>query len=714
MPTAYRCFAFLFLFVNTVVTMDACAENDVKTGQLSVVATIRCVGLEWKVLGDDNGNATAHVKFREQESKTWHDAMPLIRLVSQAVTLKEPYMIGQIKATMPGEMAYLQTQWKRNCLAGSVFHLKPGTAYEFQVTLSDPDGGGETKTVTAAARTEPVIPEKGQVKPVSGGGDALATAVSAAKAGDIITVDAGVYLGFTVTASGTQASPVCIKAKAGANVIVRGGGTAQGNTCINITGAYVYLQGITINNCWTGIKITGSADNVAVMRCTIQDARYCIMTRANDGYFADNTILASYDPVWDATEGEGIQIDEGSGNVICYNKIRGAADGWSIYTASSNTDCYGNDVMFTGDDAFEYDYGSGTTRVWGNRFAWTGFNSISFQPYACGPAYLVHNLVIHSYDNGYIFKDRYESSHLIAVNNTFIAHSSSNIPMCTYSRNNLYINPGGDSAFSITYHYEDFMYNRPLIAPLDIDYDGLTGRMRGYTWAPKYFTTDYEKSIMAAHGPRTLSQFQTDIMQELHGIKLSPAIFAAPLPISWPSTGHNTHFSEQTDPSPDFSLSKAGEPIDKGIALPNIIGGYSGSGPDLGGLEYGSVISWGPRPASGWAYPWVPYYPAVSVGEIEIPAGKTKSVLNVVPYPYTGGFHITFSLPPSESNFTLTIKDFQGKEVKTIHSGNISEGIITVYWNGKDEEGMKLPNGKYGIRLTVNEKIYSERVINVK
>jgi hypothetical protein len=710
----YSVLAFQVLLTGAVLTMDAFAQSSgVVPGQLSAVATIRCVGLEWKVEGDTNGNATASVKFRETGTDTWQAAMPLFRLVSQTVKIDKPYMIGPLKVTMPGEIAYIQAQWSRNCLAGSIFHLKPGTAYEFQVTLADPDGGGAVRTVSATTRTEPVIPAHGTVISVSGEGDALATAVSAAKAGDIITVKAGTYSGFTVSASGTAARPVCIVAEAGAEVIIRSRGTSEGNTCIKISGSYVYLQGITIANCWTGIQIYDGADNVAVMRCTIRDARYCIMTRANDGYFADNTILASYDPAWDVTEGEGIQIDDGSGNVLCYNTIRGAADGWSAYTASANTDCYGNDVMFTGDDAFEYDYGSGTTRVWGNRFAWNGFNSISFQPYACGPAYLVHNLVIHSCDQGYLFKDRYESSHLVAVNNTFISHSGSNLPMCTFSRNNLFINPGGDSAFSIVYHYEDFMYNRPFIAPLDIDYDGLTGRLGGYTWRPGYFATDYEKSILAAHGPRTLSQFQADVRQELHGTILTPAIFETPLPTTWPSTCHNTDYNDQTTPSPNFGLSATSQPIDKGVALPNLIGDYSGSRPDLGGLEYGSAITWGPRPFSGWTYPWVPFYPAVTVGEIEMNAGKAQSRLDIVSFPCNGGFIITCVLPESASASAITIHDLQGKILKTARPGKTGGEKTIAFWNGKDEEGKAIGSGIYSIKLTVNDSTYSERLIQI-
>jgi Chondroitinase B/FlgD Ig-like domain len=710
----YFFLALQVLLAGTVLTVDAFAQSsEVLPGQLSAVATIRCVGLEWKVEGDTNGNATANVKFRETGTDTWQAAMPLFRLVSQTVTTDKPYMIGPLKVTMPGTTDYLQAQWSRNSLAGSVFHLKPGTAYEFQVTLADPDGGVAVRTVSAATRTEPTIPARGNIISVSEEGDALAAAVSAAKAGDIITLKAGTYSGFNISASGTATQPVCIVAETGAEVIIRGGGTSEGNTCIKISGSYVYMQGITIDNCWTGIKISGGADNVAVMRCTIRDARYCIMTRANDGYFADNTIWASYDPDWDVTEGEGVQIDYGSGNVICYNKIRGASDGWSVYTGSANTDCYGNDVMFCGDDAFEYDYGSGTTRVWGNRFSWNGFNSISFQPYACGPAYLVHNLVIHSYDHGYLFKDRYESSHLIAVNNTFISHTGSNLPMCTFSRNNLFINPVGDSDFSIVYHYEDFMYNRPFIAPLDIDYDGLTGRLRGYTWRPGYFTSDYEKSIIAAHGPRTLSQFQADVRQELHGTTITPEIFEKSLPTTWPSTGHNTDFDDQTTPSPDFGLAATSQPIDKGVALPNIIGGYSGSGPDLGGLEYGSAITWGPRPSSGWTYPWFPFYPAVAVGEIEMNAGKALSRLDIIPFPFNGDFVITCLLPEAERTSTITIHDHQGKILKTARPVKISGEKTVAFWNGKDEEGKALGSGIYSIKLTVNDSTYSEQLIQI-
>ncbi len=41
-----------------------------------------------------------------------------------------------------------------NRLSGSVFDIEPGTAYEIELTIHDPDGGGETRTVQASTRPE--------------------------------------------------------------------------------------------------------------------------------------------------------------------------------------------------------------------------------------------------------------------------------------------------------------------------------------------------------------------------------------------------------------------------------------------------------------------------------------------------------------------------------------------------------------------------------
>ena len=61
-----------------------------------------------------------------------------------------------------------------NYWAASALFLSPGQSYELRVTIVDPDGGGETRTVSAATRTALPAAFDGRhrfVEPGSGGGD---------------------------------------------------------------------------------------------------------------------------------------------------------------------------------------------------------------------------------------------------------------------------------------------------------------------------------------------------------------------------------------------------------------------------------------------------------------------------------------------------------------------------------------------------------------
>src|SRR5690606_31096700 len=93
-----------------------------------------------------------------------------------------------------------------NSLAGSIMFLEPGTAYEVRVTLGDPDGGGDSRTVTVSTAATPVRPAPARtlhVVPGSGGGAGSAAdpyrgveaAWAAARPGDELLLHTGTYGG---------------------------------------------------------------------------------------------------------------------------------------------------------------------------------------------------------------------------------------------------------------------------------------------------------------------------------------------------------------------------------------------------------------------------------------------------------------------------------------------------------------------------------------
>ncbi|MDA1236205.1 MAG: hypothetical protein O3A53_15570, partial [Acidobacteria bacterium] len=118
------------------------AQNSTTPGQFHVEhPTLLNLGFEWAIDGDANRNSTVEVRFREAGTSEWRPALPLLRIGGERV-YREQY---QMSYTVP------------DGFAGSILNLEPGTSYECEFTLKDPDGvsGAAVERVTVATRAEP-------------------------------------------------------------------------------------------------------------------------------------------------------------------------------------------------------------------------------------------------------------------------------------------------------------------------------------------------------------------------------------------------------------------------------------------------------------------------------------------------------------------------------------------------------------------------------
>ncbi len=124
-----------------VLVLSASTLSAATPGKLTVEPpTQECVGFHWEISDDgssrfETANATAQVAYRKQGAGDWLPGLDLMRLEVNG----------------------------RQFLAGSLFHLEPGTNYEARLTLGDPDGvqGEPTRTVSFTTRSEPVMPTGG-------------------------------------------------------------------------------------------------------------------------------------------------------------------------------------------------------------------------------------------------------------------------------------------------------------------------------------------------------------------------------------------------------------------------------------------------------------------------------------------------------------------------------------------------------------------------
>ena len=61
--------------------------------------------------------------------------------------------------------------------------------------------------------------------------------------------------------------------------------------------------------------------------------------------------------------------------------------------------------------------------------------------------------------------------------------------------------------------------------------------------------------------------------------------------------------------------------------------------------------------------------------------------------------NISMQLPEKTSALDITILDENGKEVRHIKAGTQPAGPFTVPWDGRDDNGQRMPPGKYTVRV---------------
>src|SRR5512145_1511741 len=347
----------------------AAAQNAAVAGEVtSPHPTFNNLSIEWKISGDVNLNATATVRYGKVGDAGLRVGLPLFRV-------PEGMLAGHAIS---------------NKLTGSLFGLEPGTEYDLELTLVDPDGGNamrQLKVVTRGLPIEPASPHRVAVTPEN-----LASALDAAAPGDILELADGTYPSIVVAVDGTAAQPLILKATNPSAAVVAGDVRLDGRS-------HVWVEGLAIKG---KIKCNDSAALV-IRRCNIDTPEFGIVAYGNgtsDSYFVDNVITGV--TTWAETSlgvdgnniGEGVQIT-GPGNVVAFNRIRGFRDCVSMLEEDeafeqTSIDIYGNDLSVCADDGIEADYSMGNVRVYQNRIA-NSFMGISSQPSLGGPTYLVRN-----------------------------------------------------------------------------------------------------------------------------------------------------------------------------------------------------------------------------------------------------------------------------------------------------------------------------------
>lgn len=371
---------FLAALCLLLVGAAARAQNATAAGRFHVEhPTLLNLGFEWAIHGDANRNAAVAVQYRVAGETAWRPALPLLRLGGERVFRA----LGNLEYVVP------------DGFAGSILNLQPGTEYECQFQLTDPDGasGQTTQTVKVKTRTEPQSSTEGRTLHVyapdykggklqpnfssvleayygAGLGDWSVVWERRAKPGDTILVHAGLYkperLNYvdpmmtpfdgtaSLTLKGTVEKPISIKGAGDGEAIFDG----DGNHCLfDVTAsAYLLFDGLVFRNTdvaiMAGQKEVLGAVALTVKNCRFENVGFGVWTEyagSSDFYIADNLFLGRLDryrlvgwtgPLWGSAGPYGshplssyyaVKV-YGPGHVIAHNAIAYFHDAIGIST----------------------------------------------------------------------------------------------------------------------------------------------------------------------------------------------------------------------------------------------------------------------------------------------------------------------------------------------------------------------------------------------
>jgi hypothetical protein len=549
-----RWFALLFLLVGE------CAFAQTATVPGSITApfpTLHSITLEWSIAGDSDLDGVVTVRYREAGAGQFRQGMNLRRVPAGS---NEGFSWG-------------------NRHSGSIFDLIPGTDYEVELTLADPDGGGAQQVVAVATRPVPAAMVGAPVRNVTPAN--LNSMIAAAQPGDVLLFGSGVYPGFTFARDGADGAPIVLRGLPGAQINGELGLFSRN---------FVHVESLTING---RLRFNGS-DNVAVTRCTLNTSSDGIVTflRSENAYIADNVVLGA--TTWQESSygvngnnvGEGILVT-GPGHSIINNRVSGMRDTISFLEGGEAVDQFsidviGNDLSEAGDDGIEADFCFHNCRIMRNRLTNT-FIAFSSQPSLGGPTYFVRNV---AYNVVHVPFKLYRSSiGDVLLHNTIVKQGDAfgafpGTPIARLlARNNLFLGgPGGTYAGFSSGTGRAMDLQTLVVANADLNFDAFGSTTGAFTgrFGPTSFNT--------------LAQMRATTT-ELAGQQVTLAVFAQP--VAYPADA-NTQFAPV-----DLRPAQNGGAGDIGVAIANINDGFAGSAPDAGAYEVGSPLPpYGPRPLS--------------------------------------------------------------------------------------------------------------------
>lgn len=524
------------------------------------------------------------VRFREAGTATWREGHPMLRIRPEWTDGGAP------QAPIQG-------------FAGTVFDLKPGTAYDLELRFEEPSKAAQVVTTTVMTRALPAAAPAATVTATPS--DNLQTKLNGLQAGQVLQLANGTYNvnGLVLNRSGTKNSPIIIRGQSRTGVILAN----STDTILEIQAAnHVILENMTLQGSGVDsgtdsrsvgielrygdtqddvtirdIDIKGVDQGIVAWTKTLSIMVYnCTLTGNNvwtEAFLSDNR-------TWND---DGIRLP-GEGNVAFENTLHGFGDTFAVNngTHSSGVYFYRNKITMTGDDAFEADYGTRNLGFYDN-YIGNSSTFVSLDPLWGGPLYCFRNVSINTTRGP--FKLNSTNSGFMIYNNTivrttgrhdwgWVQYNNGDLQNWSFRNNILLYRGTGTQLIAVESGGMDLL-----------DFSHNAFYPDGSIWWSNSGGSFNSLAAALAGLPATAALFGSSTKRHFQDQIVPSDLFANPIQLG---SDYLTEYKAMAVPVLKSGVSAKSS----GVAIPNVTDGFTGALPDRGALIEGRPTpAWGAR-----------------------------------------------------------------------------------------------------------------------
>jgi hypothetical protein len=448
---------------------------------------------------------------------------------------------------------------------------------------------------------------------------------------------------YYLTADGTEERPIVIKGAGDGEAVFDGNGNFA---LFDVKAAdYTYFEGLTFRNTdiaiWAGTQFIAGSKGLTVKRCRFEGVGSGVFSNfsgSSNFYIADNWFFGRHDPnhvigwanpqFWGKFAGvDGQKFPPvmgsyvavkvyGPGHVVAYNYVAhfhdgidvetygnpdgSAAEGGPMYPPKEqwdkrpvSIDFYNNYMTNFHDNPFETDGSMHNVRVLRNMMINSASHAFCNQPAIGGPVYWIGNIAYHL--PGGSTRLTGGSAGVLFYHNTILSETAAQGTSNVHWRNNLFL--GENSAPTL------FSVNT-FTSYTSSDYNGFRpnpGAEFSFQWnSPRAgVAADYNapqhRAALETRQFATLAEYSQATGQDQHSTLVDYDVFKKVPRLDAQDTQSVQRVYKAEDF--DFGLKPGSAAVDRGLPLPNVNDGFTGTAPDLGALEVGRTAPhYGPRP----------------------------------------------------------------------------------------------------------------------